>query len=239
MDKDSLNVDVYGTIDEAISALGVAYAQTESPDIREYINHIQKRMFQAGAEFASDEKGLEMLKDKIGEADIKYLEDIVDQSTEVNGLMREFVVPGVNPSSAALHVARTVVRRAERKITTLAREIPVRDELRKYINRLSDACFAMARLEEARAQQQEIEELEKRSNNVFQMKEGTLYPILHTLERDGAVKSYEKEAPTGRTRKYYHVTKKGLRLLDEKKEEWTEFSKTVNAILAGTAPALA
>ena len=73
----------------------------------------------------------------------------------------------------------------------------------------------------------------------FTLKEGTLYPILHTLERDGAVKSYEKEAPTGRTRKYYHVTKKGLRLLDEKKEEWTEFSKTVNAILAGTAPALA
>ena len=161
VDKDSLNVDVYGTIDEAISALGVAYAQTESPDIREYINHIQKRMFQAGAEFASDAKGMEMLKDKIGEADIRYLEDIVDKSTEVNGLMREFVVPGVNPSSAALHLARTIVRRAERKITTLAREIPVRDDLKKFINRLSDACFAMARLEETRAQEKEIEELKK------------------------------------------------------------------------------
>ena len=86
---------------------------------------------------------------------------------------------------------------------------------------------------------QMIAELEEKSDHTFSMKEGTLYPILHTLERDGAVKSYEKEAPTGRTRKYYHVTKKGLRLLDEKKEEWTEFSKTVNAILAGTAPALA
>lgn len=161
VDKDSLNVDVYGTIDEAISALGVAYAQTESPDIREYINHIQKRMFQAGAEFASDAKGMEMLKDKIGEADIRYLEDIVDKSTEVNGLMREFVVPGVNPSSAALHLARTIVRRAERKITTFAREIPVRDDLKKFINRLSDACFAMARLEETRAQEKEIEELKK------------------------------------------------------------------------------
>ena len=161
VDKDSLNVDVYGTIDDAISALGVAYAQTESPDIREYINHIQKRMFQAGAEFASDAKGMEMLKDKIGEADIRYLEDIVDKSTEVNGLMREFVVPGVNPSSAALHLARTIVRRAERKITTLAREIPVRDDLKKFINRLSDACFAMARLEETRAQEKEIEELKK------------------------------------------------------------------------------
>ena len=84
-----------------------------------------------------------------------------------------------------------------------------------------------------------IAELEAKSDHTFTLKEGTLYPILHTLEKDGAVKSYEKEAPTGRTRKYYHVTKKGLRLLDEKKEEWTEFSKTVNAILAGTAPALA
>ena len=78
-----------------------------------------------------------------------------------------------------------------------------------------------------------IAELEARSNHTFTLKEGTLYPILHTLEREGAVKSYEKEAPTGRTRKYYHVTKKGLRLLDDKKEEWVEFSKTVNAIRAG------
>ncbi len=76
--------------------------------------------------------------------------------------------------------------------------------------------------------------------------EGIEVTVLHfgvraedALDLDGAVKSYEKEAPTGRTRKYYHVTKKGLRLLDEKKEEWTEFSKTVNAILAGAAPALA
>ncbi|MDO4978231.1 MAG: cob(I)yrinic acid a,c-diamide adenosyltransferase [Eubacteriales bacterium] len=168
VDKDSLNVDVYGTIDEAISVLGMAYAQTETPEIREYINHIQKRMFQAGAEFASDERGMEMLKDKISEDDIKYLEDIIDKSTEVNGLMREFVVPGVNPSSSTLHVARTVVRRAERKITTLAREIPVREELRKYINRLSDACFAMARLEEAKAQQAEIEELKAQVRKIVQ-----------------------------------------------------------------------
>ena len=84
-----------------------------------------------------------------------------------------------------------------------------------------------------------IAELSRRSDKTFELKEGTLYPILHGLEQEKCVRSYEKEAPTGRTRKYYHVTKKGLRLLDEKKEEWTEFSKTVNAILAGAAPALA
>lgn len=173
VDKDSLNVDVYGTIDEAISSLGVAYAQTESSDIREYIHHIQERMFMAGAEFASDEKGMKMLKDKISEADIKYLEDIIDVSTEVNGRMTSFVVPGVNPSSASLHVARTIVRRAERKITTLAREIPVREELRKYINRLSDACYALARLEEASAQEQEIEELKDQVRKIVGQMTGT------------------------------------------------------------------
>ena len=86
---------------------------------------------------------------------------------------------------------------------------------------------------------QMIAELEAKSDHTFTMKEGTLYPILHTLEKEGAVRSYEKAAPTGRTRKYYHSTKKGLRLLDTKKEEWTSFSQAVNAILAGSDPALA
>ena len=86
---------------------------------------------------------------------------------------------------------------------------------------------------------QMIAELETKSDHTFTMKEGTLYPILHTLEKEGAVRSYEKAAPTGRTRKYYHITKKGLRLLDTKKEEWTIFSQADNAILAGSDPALA
>ena len=185
VDKDSLNVDAYGTVDEAISSLGVAYTLTDSPEIKEYINHIQKRMFQAGAELASDARGMEMLKDKIGEADIKYLENIIDKSTEVNGLMREFVVPGVNPSSAALHVARTVVRRAERIITALAKQVPVREELRKYINRLSDACFAMARLEEARAKDQEIEELKDTVRKVVETLGSIGVPVAFSAVDEG------------------------------------------------------
>ena len=86
---------------------------------------------------------------------------------------------------------------------------------------------------------QMIAELEAKSDHTFTMKEGTLYPILHTLEKEGAVRSYEKMAPTGRTRKYYHITKKGLRLLDTKKEEWPTFSQAVNAVLAGTTPVMA
>lgn len=86
---------------------------------------------------------------------------------------------------------------------------------------------------------QMIAELEEKSDHTFSMKEGTLYPILHTLEKSGAVESYEKEAPTGRTRKYYHITRKGLGLLGEKKDEWVSFSQAVNAILAESTLATA
>lgn len=161
VDKDAVNVDIYGTIDEAISSLGVAYAQTDSPELKDYIRHIQNRMFQAGAEFASDERGMEMLKDKIDDEDIEYLEEIIDKSTQINGLMTSFVVPGEDPVSANLHVARTIVRRAERRITTLAKEVPVREELRMYMNRLSDAIYALARIEEDKAQKAEVEELKE------------------------------------------------------------------------------
>lgn len=159
VEKDSPKVECYGTLDEAISMLGLAYTETDRKEIKEYINHIQKRMFQAGAEVASDERGLEMLQDKITDADVKYLESIIDECTEVCGPQREFVVPGVNKSSAALHVARTIVRRSERHLVALAKEAPVREVLRQFINRLSDACYAMARLEETYMQSKDLEAL--------------------------------------------------------------------------------
>ena len=83
-----------------------------------------------------------------------------------------------------------------------------------------------------------IAELDARSDHTFTLKEGTLYPILHGMEKDGAVKSYTREAPSGRTRKYYHITRTGLRLLDSKKAEWQSFSKMVNAIVAEGGGAL-
>lgn len=82
-----------------------------------------------------------------------------------------------------------------------------------------------------------IAELEEKSDHTFSLKEGTLYPILHALEKSAAVKAYEQETPAGRKRRYYHITKKGLSLLEEKKEEWRTFSETVTAIVAGLAPA--
>ena len=79
---------------------------------------------------------------------------------------------------------------------------------------------------------QMIEELSRRSNRTFEMKEGTLYPILHGLEKDRYLESYQQQAPTGRARKYYHLTRKGRELLGEKKEEWGKFSQGVENVLA-------
>ena len=82
-----------------------------------------------------------------------------------------------------------------------------------------------------------IAELARRSDGTFQLKEGTLYPILHGLEGEGCVRAYEKQAPTGRVRKYYHITKRGLKLLEEKRGEWRHFTEKVNGVVFGEAPA--
>ena len=78
---------------------------------------------------------------------------------------------------------------------------------------------------------QMIEELARRSNDVFQMKEGTLYPILHGLEKGKYLSSYEQQAPTGRMRKYYRLTRRGAAVLREEAAAWQTYSGAVNAVL--------
>ena len=82
---------------------------------------------------------------------------------------------------------------------------------------------------------QMITELARRSDHTFELKEGTLYPILHALEADRLVTVQEKEAETGRVRKYYRITRKGLKALEEKKEEWKVFTEKVNAVICGVS----
>ena len=75
-----------------------------------------------------------------------------------------------------------------------------------------------------------IVELARRSQNVFERKEGTLYPVLHGLEKERYVEAYEQSAPTGRVRKYYRLTKKGRGCLAEEKEAWEKYAGAVNAV---------
>ncbi|MBQ8233212.1 MAG: helix-turn-helix transcriptional regulator [Lachnospiraceae bacterium] len=83
-----------------------------------------------------------------------------------------------------------------------------------------------------------VEELARRSDNTFELKEGTLYPLLHTLEKNKYVKSYTMQTPGGRERKYYHLTEDGRTQLEYKTKEWHVFSEKVNAVLGCTAPSV-
>lgn len=80
-----------------------------------------------------------------------------------------------------------------------------------------------------------IVELSRRSNDTFNMKEGTLYPVLHLMEKNGYVNAYEQKAPTGRLRKYYSITSKGKKSLTQEKQSWEEYSAAVNSVLNSTA----
>lgn len=82
---------------------------------------------------------------------------------------------------------------------------------------------------------QMIVELARRSDRTFEMKEGTLYPVLHGLEQDGLVEAYQQEAPTGRMRKYYHLTRKGSAALRSEMAAWKTYSGAINAVLRSSA----
>lgn len=78
-----------------------------------------------------------------------------------------------------------------------------------------------------------IKELEKRSEDLFNLKEGTLYPILHALENEGMIEAYWEETNSARKRKYYHITEAGVDLLGEKKREWMTYAEGVKKVLGG------
>ena len=145
--KDSLRVWCYGSIDEANCAMGMAVAHLQDKDeagIKETIQHMQYKLFLAGTELASDEKGLSMLKERIQEEDIVYLEKLIDDYTEKRVQRKGFTMPGESVVSTCLHVARATVRRTERYVVALAKEEQVPPLVPQYINRLSDALYVLA-----------------------------------------------------------------------------------------------
>jgi len=146
--KQSLRVEAYGTVDEANAAIGAAKAGLEHGDWRDRVHAVQQRLFVLGAELASDAAGAEILDNLISEDDVASLERLIDDCLAITGPQRAFVVPGRDAVSAPFHTARTIVRRAERRVLTLSESEAVRPELVRYLNRLSDAVYALARLTE-------------------------------------------------------------------------------------------
>ncbi len=153
--KSHLRIVCCGDVDEANSVLGLAKSLSGQEYVREAVHKLQSTLFSLGAELACGPGTETELKWKLTEEDLAYLEEVTDHCMEICGPQTQFVVPGVDPASAALHVARTVVRRAERAVARLneAGDAP-RALVMCYINRLSDAIYALARLEETLPQRE-------------------------------------------------------------------------------------
>lgn len=145
VDKDDIRVESYGTIDELNSHLGLSRNFIEDKKIINIILRIQRELFDVAGELATMDKN--KFPEKLNEDNIKYLENVIDEYLEkINKDQQfKFIIPGSNKQSASLHVSRTICRRAERRIITLSRTEEIRDLLIKYVNRLSDVIYTLAR----------------------------------------------------------------------------------------------
>ena len=139
VDKDDPRVDAYGTVDEANSVIGMVIAQLSDPEVVACLTDVQHDLFEIGGELSLP--GYEA----ITEEHVLRLEQQLDAFNEPLPALKEFVLPGGGMPAATCHLARTIVRRAERSAVTLGRAVDVSAVSLRYLNRLSDLLFVIAR----------------------------------------------------------------------------------------------
>jgi cob(I)alamin adenosyltransferase len=137
--KDSARVAAYGTVDELNSVIGMVLAQEIPAPVRETLTQAQHDLFDLGGELCIP--GMAMVDD----ADVERLETTLDGFNANLPALKDFILPGGGMAAACCHLARTVCRRAEREVVTLSRQESVRPEAIRYLNRLSDLLFVLAR----------------------------------------------------------------------------------------------
>lgn len=139
--KDSARVEAYGTVDEANSAIGLVLASDAVPgDVRGCLTEVQHDLFELGGELCIPGHSA------VTQQFIDRLESDLDGFNDELPRLKEFILPGGGPAAAACHLARTIARRAERRVLTLSQTEDVRPEVVKYLNRLSDLLFVIARV---------------------------------------------------------------------------------------------
>lgn len=155
VDKDDGRTEVYGTLDETVSALGIARAAGLSEEGEAIAIRIQREMFLVGAQLATSAANQGKLQEgvsKVAPSMTEAAEADIDRLLAIHPLPQGFVLPGALASSAGLDLARSTIRRAERQAVALDRAGLVPDpEILRYLNRVSDLLFALARYEEAEA----------------------------------------------------------------------------------------
>lgn len=139
--KDHARVEAYGTVDEANSAIGMILSVPGLPTaVGHCLVEVQHDLFDLGGELCIP--GTQVIKPE----QIVRLEQVLDEFNDPLPALKDFILPGGGPAAAACHLARTIVRRAERRVWTLAESEPVNLEVPKYLNRLSDLLFVIARV---------------------------------------------------------------------------------------------
>ena len=139
--KDSARVEAYGTVDEANSAIGMVLACDSVPDaVRAVLTEAQHDLFELGGELCIPGHSA------VTDAYIERLESELDSLNADLPALKEFILPGGGQAAAACHLARTIVRRAERRVASLGKDESVRPQVLRYLNRLSDLLFVVARV---------------------------------------------------------------------------------------------
>ena len=153
--KDDLRVEAYGSVDELNSVLGTVRAELEDDDLIEGLTRIQHSLFDLGGELATPDVEAREREGKaqprVRDADVEALEAWIDRLEGELDELRSFILPGGTREAALLHLGRTVCRRAERRVVTLADNGEVGAVLIRYLNRLSDLLFVLARVANRRS----------------------------------------------------------------------------------------
>lgn len=149
--KDSERIEAYGEVDELNSVLGTALVELSDSRLADAVQEVQKQLFMVGAELATVNPSAELAKGFVSDRHTKLLELAIDAWEAELKPLQKFILPGGTKAAAQLHLARTVCRRAERRVVHLSHDQAVRDELIVYLNRLSDWIFVLARVANHRA----------------------------------------------------------------------------------------
>lgn len=148
--KTSSRIEAYGTVDELNSVLGLAASFGCSPRGEKWISRIQEQLLVLGADLATPPDKKSRI-DRIGEEQVAFLESAIDEMEEELPPLKNFILPGGARAGAALHLARTVCRRAERAVVRCLEEEELSGDTLSYVNRLSDFLFVLARWENRQA----------------------------------------------------------------------------------------
>ncbi|RNW25368.1 two-domain cob(I)yrinic acid a,c-diamide adenosyltransferase PduO [Citrobacter werkmanii] len=195
-------VEAYGTLDELNAALSLCICAAKSPQHRQLLENIQLQLFWFSAELASESEQPNPEQRYISSEEIAALEIAIDTAMGRVTPLRSFILPGRSEAASRLHFARTLARRAERRLVELSADIAVRHVLMRYINRLSDCLYALARAEDHDAHQndiiQKVAERYLAAIRTSAIKEPTMslsFQELHQLTRAAVTRAEELQVP--------------------------------------------